>query len=101
MADETDSIRAIGIPWYSRDDYPKLREIFDDGDKLPASFSDWLKGVQRFKDEKERDGFGVVKAHIDPDTFPTWCAERGLNVDASARIKFANLAAYREYGQTH
>jgi hypothetical protein len=97
----TKSVRAVGIPWYSRNDYPKLREIFDDGHKLPASFSDWLKGAQRLKDEQERRGIGVVKAHINPHTFPAWCAGRGLNIDASARIEFANLAAYREYGQTH
>lgn len=95
------SVRAVGLVWYRREHYARLRKLFEDGDKLPANFDKWLKLAEQTQQRYERDGFLTVKAYIDPDTFPAWCAARSLNVDARARMEFANHAAYREYGQQH
>jgi len=87
------SLKTVGIAWYRREDWEKIVEIMEDRANLPRSFSLWLKGAQQALQQIERQGLVAVKAHIDPQSFPTWCRDRGLNVNAAARLQYANLAA--------
>jgi hypothetical protein len=93
--------RAIGIAWYLPEDYDAIRRIMADRDQIPDSFIEWRDKAQRFEEEKRREGHIVVRALIDPETFPDWCRSRGLNVDAQARMAYANFVAYKEHGSTH
>jgi hypothetical protein len=34
---------AVGVYWIKEDDYPALLTIFDDGNKMPPTWSEWLK----------------------------------------------------------
>jgi hypothetical protein len=44
------------------------------------------------------EGFLLVKAYIDPDTFPEWCRSHGMEMDAKARVNFAqDYAANARY----
>ena len=96
-----DTVRAVGLVWYRREDYAKVRKIFADGHKLPATFDQWLKRAKRKMEKIQREGHVVVKVYIDPDTFPDWCREQGIRVDANARTIFAGIAAKAKHGQTH
>ncbi len=97
----TPAVRIVGMVWYRREDYARLRKLFKDGHKLPATFDKWLEAAQKGKERFERDGHVVVKAYIDPDTFAGWCSTRFLNIDATARMQFANEAAFAAHGQQH
>lgn len=94
-------IRAVGFCWYRREEYDRLRKLMVDGRKLPRTFDDWLskatKGVEHF----EKQGAVAVKVYLDPVTFPAWCIDRGLNLDANARMQFANEGAMEAHGRTH
>jgi hypothetical protein len=94
-------IRAVGIAWYRREDYARLRKLFKDGHKLPRTFDQWLKAANKAQKLYESQGQTVIKAYIDPETFPAWCESRGLDIDAQARIQFANRVAYDQHGKTH
>lgn len=93
----THTVQIVGIPWYRREDYPRLRKIFADGNKLSPTYQEWLNLAQQTKKRLEGNGMRVVEAHIDPATFPAWCKSKGLNVDAQCRMEFANLAAADAY----
>lgn len=80
---------AVGIPWYSRDDYARIKVAMEDGDRLPATFDTWLAAAERVVRELESDGQLVVKAHLYAEKFVVWCAMRDLPVDAKARMQFA------------
>ena len=41
----------------------------------------------------ERSGAIVVRAELDPETFPNWCAARSLHVDATGRAEWGNWKA--------
>ncbi len=94
-------IRAVGIPWYRREDYPRILRIMADADKLPPTWDKWFYRAEQFRHRVEKSRQVAVKAYIDPDEFPAWCEARGLNVDAQARMAFANEAAFRQHGGTH
>ena len=34
---------AVGAYWIKEEDYPVLLQLFDDGDKMPPSWKEWLK----------------------------------------------------------
>jgi hypothetical protein len=83
----------IGIAWYVSEKYDAVRRVMADGHQLPDSFDVWRTKAEHR--EKELRGLGqvVVRAVIDPETFPDWCRSRGLNVDSQARMLFASLVA--------
>jgi hypothetical protein len=68
--------------------------IFDDADDLPDSFDNWLVLAEKTAKQVSNQGMMVIRAEIDPDTFPQWCADRGhANIDSYARIAYANFVA--------
>lgn len=87
--------RAVGIPWYFRQDYGKILRVMKDANTLPASYDAWLNRAEKVESDLKRQGHFVVRAIIDPDKFAIWCDTNGLNVDTNARTRWANEFAYR------
>ena len=96
MSAGTMKISIMGIPWYAEHDYPSIRDIMTDSNLLPATYNQWKQKAERLESETKAKGVIVVRAAVDPKTFPAWCAIRGLNVDAKARMTFANEQAYKQ-----
>jgi len=90
-------VRAVGFPWYRREDYERIRALMVDGHTLPATFEKWFyaadKGARRLQDS----GHIVERVHLDPDEFPEWCRQRGLDLDSEARRRFAAEFVARKY----
>jgi hypothetical protein len=34
---------AVGVYWIKEENYPTLLKLFDDGDKMPPTWKEWLK----------------------------------------------------------
>lgn len=94
-------ISAQGVPWYRRQDYPRVLEVMEDAHLLPKTFDKWLHLAEKALQKAADRGVVPVKAHIDPESFVTWCRERGLNVNAAARIQFAATVAHANYTEGH
>lgn len=90
-------IRAVGIAWYRREDYQKIRAVMADPDKLPATFDKWFYSANKFARGLEARGQIVERVYLDPDEFAEWCQRRGMNIDAKARMTFANEFVGRKY----
>jgi len=83
-------ISAAGIPWYRREQYARVLEVMEDANLLSPTYDEWLERAEQAFKRVERQGVIAHKVEIDPETFPIWCRARGLNVNADARIQFAN-----------
>lgn len=94
-------VRATGIAWYFRQDYARILEIMEDAHLLPPTYDAWRQKAERAEREAKAAGVIIIRAEIDPQEFPGWCAARGLHVDAEARSRFASEVAYRKVSQTH
>lgn len=89
----------IGMVWYrNQKDYGILKSLFTDGHTLPSTYEQWLSKAERGFKEFQTKGYIVEKAYLDPETFPAWCRERGLDINAQARKEFGNWFVYRKYG---
>ncbi|MCC6891076.1 MAG: hypothetical protein IT536_21320 [Hyphomicrobiales bacterium] len=95
------TIRASGMAWYRREDYPRILEIMEDRQKLYPDFTSWENAAKSGESSMKREGHIVIRALIDPEKFPEWCRKRGLRIDAQARMQFANEVAYEQMRQTH
>jgi hypothetical protein len=93
--DPQGQVAAVGIAWYLQQDYPAILRIMADADLMPASFEKWQHLAHRIERDLRAQGRIVTRAVIDPATFPEWCRSRDLQVDAKARIAFANQYACR------
>jgi hypothetical protein len=40
---------AVGAYWIKEEDYPALRQLFDDGEKMPPSWKEWLKMAEEME----------------------------------------------------
>lgn len=79
----------IGIPWYSREDYSRIRAIMEDGAALPRSYAAWVKITEELECKLAAEGRMPQRAHLHSDKFTIWCSVRGLARNRLARTKFA------------
>lgn len=94
-------IRVTGMVWYRSQDYDAILRIMSDSQKLPRTFHEWRMKAEAGEKKLQREGHIIVRAYIDPETFPDWCNARGLNLDAQARTHYANTIAAERAGSTH
>lgn len=88
-------IKVLGIPWYSREGYAAARAVMADGHVLPITYEAWEQRAKALEKQQRAAGLKVVRAQIDAEEFAAWCRARSLNIDAQARMQFANDAAFR------
>lgn len=94
-------VRALGMAWYTSQDYRRILEIMEDAEKLPTTYDKWCQLAERGEREAKRAGHIVIRAIIDPQEFRVWAHARGLNIDAKARVAFANEVAHSHVKNTH
>lgn len=92
--------RTIGISWFNFSSYNWALEHMADANILPRTYDDWLEQAVINLSEAKSQGFAIVQVEIQPEEFSTWCAARGMNLDASARSLFASLRAFH-YLENH
>lgn len=94
-------VSAVGIPWYTEQNYPRILEVMEDAHLLPSTYAEWRERAEAVHRDLERQRVIVYRVDIDPDSFAAWCRARGLNVDASGRSEFANQHAAFMARQKH
>lgn len=94
----SDSIpRIAALVCYRPEHYERIKEIMDDGDKLPETFEKWRQRSNAPEAAFERQGIKIVRVYLDPDEFMQWCKARGMNLDAKARNEYAGTIASEAY----
>jgi hypothetical protein len=89
---------AIGVYWINEGDYPALRGIFPDGDRMPPTWGEWLKMAEEMESGLKAYGHVVMRVRIDPVTFADWCAAHGTTPGREGRKKFVAAAVTERYG---
>lgn len=97
----SEQIKALGVAWYTRQNYARVLAVMEDAHLLPDTFDAWLYKAEKLLKDVVREGGVPIKAHIDPETFVAWCRARGLNVDANARRNYCADFARAVYVDGH
>jgi hypothetical protein len=98
MTDPDERPPVVGVYWIDEADYPALRKIFDDGQKMPPTWAAWLKIAKEMEQGLKAYGHVVFRVRIDPVHFPEWCTAHGLSPGAQGRKKFIAEAVIDRYG---
>lgn len=96
MSEKKMQVQAAGLAWYREADYLAILAVMEDRDKLPATWRQWHQLAEQAEARIQRQGVLAVRVLIEPGPFLDWCEARGLHVDAQARMRFSNEAAYTE-----
>ena len=88
----------VGAYWIREEDYPALLKIFDDGDRMPPDWNEWLKMAEEMEHGLKAYGHVVLRVYIDPASFPDWCAAQDMRPGAAARKKFVAAAVAERFG---
>ena len=89
---------AVGVYWINEDDYPELLKIFVDSNRMPRTWKEWLKIAEEMERGLQAYGHVVMRVHIDPNTFPDWCAAHGTSLGGEGRKSFVAAAVTERYG---
>jgi hypothetical protein len=92
---------AIGVYWINEEDYTAVLKIFDDGNKMPSTWREWLKIAMEMERGLTAYGHVVLRVRIDPDTFSDWCATHDARSSSEGRKKLIAAAVYDRYGSSH
>jgi hypothetical protein len=93
--------RRVGMAWYSREDYPALRAVMADGEKLPEAYDLWRLSAEQVEGEVVRSGVEVVRVPLGAEPFRNWCARHDLPLSGAARSRYANeMAAENAAGES-
>lgn len=77
--------RRIGLPWYRREDYQRIREMMADRHNLAPTYESWLAAAENNETVGREAGLHVSHILIEPEAFARWCTERGADPDSAAR----------------
>jgi hypothetical protein len=89
---------AVGVYWINEEDYSALLRIFDDGNKMPSTWREWLRIAEEMERGLTSYGHVVLRVRINPDTFSDWCATHDARSSSEGRKKFIAAAVYERYG---
>lgn len=87
----------VGVAWYSRDEWPRIRAIAADPETLEASYDDWLKVFNESRDALRQAGIVAEDVPVIADELRQWCVAEGRSIDGEARASYAAEQLRRKY----
>jgi catechol-2,3-dioxygenase len=85
---KTKDTNHIGVAWYHRDQWERLREVSTDVDKLEDTYEEWLSVANKTIKDMTAVGMSIGKVHIDIERLILWCEENGLEMNSSSRARY-------------
>jgi hypothetical protein len=89
---------AVGVYWISEEDYAALLKLFDDGERMPRAWTEWLKMAEEMERGLKAYGHPVMRVRIEPNMFADWCRAHGMSLGAQGRKAFVAEAVFERYG---
>jgi len=84
----------LGVAWYDRDQWARLREVAADPNALEETYEDWVAMTERAIRTVEAAGEPVARVPIDTEELVLWCNEQKRPVDGPATAEFASRKLY-------
>jgi hypothetical protein len=80
----------LGLAWYSREAWERLRQVAEDREALDDTYEDWERQALSVLRDLESVGRQIRKVPIDTDALIAWCRERNRRIDIDARAEYVS-----------
>lgn len=80
----------IGVAWYQREHWDRLKRIADDSADLDESYDEWKKNANSGINEIRSAGKTAQRVNVDIDELISWCAENNKSLNSAARAQFVS-----------
>ena len=85
---QKNSLAVVGIPWYSREDWYKMKALAEDKERFHTDYAQWLantdKSVVILTNRKKL----FERINIDPIYYSYWCDKKSLNKNKESRTAY-------------
>jgi hypothetical protein len=79
----------VGFAWYRPAQWQRVRDISSDAEDLEDTYEEWLRLAEQKLTELKAGGLRVEMVEVDSEQLILWCNERGLEINAQARSRYA------------
>jgi len=91
---------AVGVAWYSPEQWQRLREIAQDADSLHDTYQEWLSSVEKLIRETAASHVLIEKMDIDIEALVAWCNERNFAINGEARSQYVSEKLREKYEES-
>lgn len=85
----------VSYPWFTREEYERVRQAIIDPHNLPLDFDAFAKLIETFEYQAEYRGTKSCRVQIDLQSMRAWCVRERIEVSAQACYLYANYLAIR------
>jgi hypothetical protein len=78
----------LGIGWYRKEQWARLRSVSTDAKELETSYEDWVANAEKALLSLRAEGADAVKVDIDVEELIRWCQSKKMSVNAQSRSQF-------------
>lgn len=79
----------IGVCWYKKAQWARLRDIVPDRNDLDDTYQQWRKDAEKALSELRANGHMIQKVLVDTEEMLAWANENNRELDSSARSEYA------------
>lgn len=79
----------LGVAWYTKRQWARLRELADDLEVLDDSYEDWLRTAEGTVADLSSKGVVVEKVPLNVEVAAEWCVKQGRPFNSAGRAAFA------------
>ncbi len=93
-----DNEQIIGLAWYYKEQWDKVRANSIDRDDLEEKYEEWKTHALDVASKMRADGFKVHRVFIDVEMLLAWCNKKGIPIDGYARSTYTNYLMASHFG---
>ncbi|MFQ5737941.1 MAG: hypothetical protein ACE5JX_02930 [Acidobacteriota bacterium] len=80
----------VGVAWYDRGQWTRLRQVAADPERLEESYEEWVAMAEKAIRDLKAQGMRIQRVPVDAEDLIGWCKEQARRLDTSARAEFTS-----------
>jgi hypothetical protein len=80
----------VGIAWFQKEDWGRLKQLCPDRDEMYETYNIWLAEAKAVERKLKKLGHKIVRVPVISDELAGWCALRARVPNQDARAEYVN-----------
>ena len=95
------TMQVVGIPWYTKKDWYKMKALADDKQNFHPSYEQWLASSDKSIVILTNRNQLFERLNIDPIHYAFWCRQKSRQKNRESRTAYTQYLLHRKIKQTH